>query len=136
MANPAFDTMARSLETAGLPEAQARAIAKAIGASHGELATKTDLVTEIAGLKTSLVTEIANGKADNAGLKADIADLKTSLVTEIASVKVDNASVKTEFAGLKTYFANRETRLLWLMIFIGGIITGAIFGLLQAFPPS
>ena len=57
MAVTAFDTLkaARDLEDAGSTREQAEAAAKAIRSGQGELATKGDLETALAGLETRMV---------------------------------------------------------------------------------
>ena len=74
------------LELAGMDNQAAVAIADALGnADFDQLATKTDIKTEITDLKTEIAavrTEIAAVKAD---LQTDIAAVRT----EIATVKAD-----------------------------------------------
>ena len=54
----AFDTLtaARDLETAGMDRVQAEAVAAAIRAGQGDLATRADLRAELAGLDTRIVS--------------------------------------------------------------------------------
>ncbi len=57
MAATAFDTLkaAHDLEDAGFTREQAEAAAKAISSGQGDLATKGDLATALAGLETRMV---------------------------------------------------------------------------------
>ena len=54
----AFDTLqaARDLQTAGMDRSQAEAVAAAIRAGQGDLATRADLRAELAGLDTRIVS--------------------------------------------------------------------------------
>lgn len=56
----AFDTLtaARDLEAAGMARKQAEAVASAIRAGQGELATRADLRADLAGLETRLTTRM------------------------------------------------------------------------------
>ena len=71
------------LELAGMDNQAAVAIADALGnADFDQLATKTDIKTEITAVRTDLQTEIAAVRTD---LQTDIAAVRT----EIATVKAD-----------------------------------------------
>jgi hypothetical protein len=90
-----FDTlkMARKLEAAGFPGAQAAGAAEAMAEamSGSELATKAVLV----GIKTDMVgikTDIVGIKTDMAGIKAGLVAVKADLVT----VKADLVAVKED----------------------------------------
>ena len=59
----------RELQDAGMDSRQAEAVVAAISRSDAELATKTDLKAEIAGLEASTKAEIAEVKVSIAGLE-------------------------------------------------------------------
>ncbi len=107
MATITFDTLklARKLEAAGFPHAQAADTAEALADSLGEvsdLATKVDLVE----LKVEL--------------KADMAELRTELKTEMAELRTE---LKTEMAELRAEIRGElNTHLRWI---VGTIIAVA-----------
>ncbi len=94
-----FDTLklARRLEAAGFapPMAAGTAEALAEAMSGAELATKSDLKTEIGSLRTELKAEIAAVRTEltteiiglRTELKTDIGDLRTELRTETAALR-------------------------------------------------
>lgn len=97
----AFDTLAaaRDLEAAGMDRAHAEAVAGAIRAGQGELATKADLNalrTDMAALRTATKADLDTlrtaTKADLAGLEARITWRIVGLVIAANAVLV--AAVK------------------------------------------
>lgn len=96
-----FDTLsyARRLKQAGLPEAQAEAIADA---------TRELVVQEVAT------------KAGLAALKADIAAVKAELKADIAALRSDMAALEQRLTALI------ETQSLRLTIRLGGLIAVGI----------
>src|SRR3954447_21721116 len=92
-----FDTLsyARRLKQAGLPEAQAEAIADA---------TRELVIQDVAT------------KADIAAVKADIAALRGELKAEIAAIRSDMAALEQRLTALI------ETQSLRLTIRLGGLI--------------
>jgi hypothetical protein len=96
-----FDTLsyARRLKQAGVPEAQAEAMADA---------TRELVVTDIAS-------------------KADVAALKTELKADIAAVKAEVAAVKVDVAAVEQrVMAAMETLGLRLTVRLGGLIAVGI----------
>ena len=92
------------LELAGMDNQAAVAIADALGnADFDQLATKTDIKTEI----TAVRTEIADVKAD---LQTEIADVRTEIATVKADIQTDIAAVRTEIATVKADLY----RALWI----------------------
>jgi hypothetical protein len=81
MTAAAFDTLkaARDLEAAGLEQRQAEAIAAAIRAGQGELATRADLATAIAGLETRMVKF-------GFGLAVGIVAMNTALIVGLLQI--------------------------------------------------
>ncbi|WP_440867700.1 coiled-coil domain-containing protein [Symbiopectobacterium purcellii] len=104
MGQVAFDTQefVETLENAGLPKDQAKAISLVVRKSHevADLATKRDLEDvrkdlsadiaevkrEIADVRKDLSAEIADVRKD---LSAEIADVRKDLSAEIADVRKD-----------------------------------------------
>ena len=87
MSNIAFDTLefTETLKAAGVPDAQARAEVKAIGAAFGQVlnaqvATKEDLHE----VKVELKDDISEVKAE---LKDDISEVKAELKDDIHGLK-------------------------------------------------
>ena len=103
-----LDTLdvAQSLRDVHFPDAQAAAIAKAVGqaSEHGDHVTRDQF------------------KAGLSELRLEIAVVREGLREEIAGVRTDVASVRTEVADLRTEIAGVETRLIrWLV----GVVLGA-----------
>ena len=125
-----LDTLdvAQSLRDVQFPDAQAAAIAKAVGqaSEHGDHVTRdqfksgiSELRLELAAVREGLREEIA---AVREGLREEIAAVRESLREEIADVRTDVASVRTEVADLRAEIAGVETRLIrWLV----GVVLGA-----------
>jgi septal ring factor EnvC (AmiA/AmiB activator) len=126
----AFDTLtyARRLKQAGVPEAQAEAMADATRELVvQDFATKGD----IAAVKTDL----AAVKTDLAAVKTDLAVVKTDLAvvkTDLAVVKTDLAVVKTDLAAMarKTDLAALDQRLTAAMDTLGLRLTVRMGGLI------
>jgi hypothetical protein len=113
----AFDTLsyARRLKQAGVPEAQAEAMA--------------DATRELVVQDFATKGDIASLKADIAALdqrfKADIAGLKTELKADIAGLKTELAmmALKTDLAALdQRLTAAMDTLGLRLTVRMGGLI--------------
>ena len=125
-----LDTLdvAQSLRDVQFPDAQAAAIAKAVGqaSEHGDHVTRdqfksgiSELRLELAAVREGLREEIA---AVREGLREEIAAVREGLREEIADVRTDVASVRTEVADLRAEIAGVETRLIrWLV----GVVLGA-----------
>src|SRR3954452_16801410 len=99
-----FDTLsyARRLKQAGLPEAQAEAIADA---------TRELVVQDVAT------------KADIAALKADVAAVRAELKADIAVLRSDMAALRSYMAALEQRLtALIETQALRLTVRLGGLI--------------
>ncbi|WGM00400.1 hypothetical protein [Arsenophonus nasoniae] len=93
MGQVAFDTQefVETLENAGLPKEQAKAISIAVRKSHevADVATKQDIAEvnrNIADVRKDLSAEIADVRKD---LSAEIADVRKDLSAEIADVRKD-----------------------------------------------
>ena len=124
MANAlAFDTLAyaRRLKEAGVDDAQAEAHAEAVRDAVMEgVATKADLETSIAGLRTALKADVARleGKIENIDAKMERFAAKTEI--ESTDVKIGNFSTKAD----KNPAPKVDLfRLLRIQI---GIITGTV----------
>ena len=94
----AFDTLAyaRRLKEAGVDDAQAEAHAEAVRDAVTEgVATKADLETSIAGLRTDLKADVARleGKIENCATKADVYRLLWIQTGTIAGVIVAASGV-------------------------------------------
>ena len=121
-----LDTLdvAQSLRDVQFPDAQAAAIAKAVGqaSEHGDHVTRdqfkagiSELRLELATVREGLREELATVRE---GLREEIAGVRA----EVASVRTEVASVRTEVASVRTEVANVETRLIrWLV----GVVLGA-----------
>ena len=132
-----LDTLdvAQSLRDVQFPDAQAAAIAKAVGqaSEHGDHVTRdqfksgiSELRLEVAVVREGLREEIAGVREDlreeiagvREGLREEIAGVRA----EVASVRAEVASVRAEVASVRTEVANVETRLIrWLV----GVVLGA-----------
>ena len=111
------------LEHAGMDDQIAVTIADALGnADFDQLATKTDLKTEIDTLRTDIQTEITSVRAEIATLKADIqtqiTSVKTDFQTQITTLKADLqtqiSSVKADIADVKTDLYKALYKALWI----------------------
>uniref|UniRef100_UPI0025C1EF9E DUF1640 domain-containing protein n=1 Tax=Candidatus Symbiopectobacterium sp. TaxID=2816440 RepID=UPI0025C1EF9E len=89
MGQVAFDTQefVETLENAGLPKDQAKAISLVVRKSHevADLATKRDLDD----VRKDLSADIAEVKRDIADVRKEIADVRKDLSAEIADVRKD-----------------------------------------------
>ena len=145
MAQVAFDTheFIETLENAGLPVAQAKAISLAVRKSHevADVATRAD----ITDLKHDLNADITDLKHDlnevNQRLSTEIADVRKDLSAEIASVKRDIADVRkdlsAEIADVRKDLENRIDKVgLQLTVRLGGMLVVAVGALavIQKFP--
>ena len=111
-----FD-VAQSLRDVQFPDAQAAAIAKAVGqaSEHGDHVTRDQFKAGISELRLELATV-------REGLREEIATVREGLREEIAGVRAEVASVRAEVASVRTEVANVETRLIrWLV----GVVLGA-----------
>ena len=116
-----LDTLdvAQSLRDVQFPDAQAAAIAKAVGqaSEHGDHVTRdqfksgiSELRLEVAVVREGLREEIAGVRED---LREEIAGVREGLREEIAGVRAEVASVRTEVADV-------EKRLVrWLLVIAG-----------------
>ena len=107
-----LDTLdvAQSLRDVQFPDAQAAAIAKAVGqaSEHGDHVTRDQFKSGISELRLEVAVV-------REGLREEIATVREGLREEIAGVRAEVASVRTEVA-------NVETRLIrWLV----GVVLGA-----------
>ena len=111
------------LEHAGMDDQVAVAIADALGnADFDQLATKTDLKTEIDTLRTDIQTEFAAVRTEIATVKTDLQAEITAVRTEIATVKTDlqaaiatlNADLQTQMSSVKTDIYKALYKALWI----------------------
>ena len=114
-----LDTLdvAQSLRDVQFPDAQAAAIAKAVGqaSEHGDHVTRDQFKAGISELRLEVAVV-------REGLREEIATVREGLREEIAGVRAEVASVRTEVASIRTEVANVETRLIrWLV----GVVLGA-----------
>ena len=114
-----LDTLdvAQSLRDVQFPDAQAAAIAKAVGqaSEHGDHVTRDQFKAGISELRLEVAVV-------REGLREEIATVREGLREEIAGVRAEVASVRTEVASVRTEVANVETRLIrWLV----GVVLGA-----------
>ena len=138
MANAlAFDTLAyaRRLKEAGVDDAQAEAHAEAVRDAVMEgVATKADLETSIAGLRTDLKADVARleGKIENIDVKIEnvegkIENCATKAEIENIDVKIENCATKADMY-----------RLLWIQTgTIAGVIvaaSGVVVALVRLLP--
>ncbi|HGJ5854278.1 hypothetical protein, partial [Arsenophonus nasoniae] len=89
-----------TLENAGLPKEQAKAISIAVRKSHevADVATKQDIAEvnrNIADVRKDLSAEIADVRKD---LSAEIADVRKDLSAEIADVRKDMELVRKDLS--------------------------------------
>ena len=95
----AFDTLAaaRAIEASGLQRPQAEAIADAIRAAQGELATRADLQTTTSELRADLQTTTSELRADLAELRTEFANLRADIYR---ALWVQGAGLAAVFGGL------------------------------------
>ena len=96
MSAAALDTLsvARDLEAAGIERGHAEAIAKVVHLGDERAATKADLDTAIAALRTATKADLDTAKADlGTAIAALRATTKADLDTAIASLKADMLKV-------------------------------------------
>ena len=126
----AFDTLAyaRRLKEAGVDDAQAEAHAEAVRDAVTEgVATKADLETSIAGLRTDLKADVARleGKIEN--VEAKIENCATKAEIESIDAKIENCATKADMY-----------RLLWIQTgTIAGVIvaaSGVVVALVRLLP--
>lgn len=129
MGQVAFDTQefVETLENAGLPKEQARAISIAVRKSHevADVATKADIAEvnrNIVDVRKDLSAEIANVRKD---LSAEIANIRKDLTVQITEVRKD---LSAEIALLRKDVESIST---WLLIKMGGMMV-AIVGIATA----
>ncbi|RXK34198.1 hypothetical protein BBD39_11045 [Arsenophonus endosymbiont of Bemisia tabaci Asia II 3] len=127
MGQVAFDTQefVETLENAGLPKEQAKAISIAVRKSHevADVATKADIV-EVNRNIADIRKEIADVRKD---LSAEIADVRKDLSTEIAGVRKDlSAEMNLRFEKTDGQIAlirkDVETIATGLLLKLGGVI--------------
>jgi ribosomal protein L29 len=122
----AFDTLsyARRLKAAGMPEAQAEAVAEATrDAITADAATKAD----IARLETSIERLAASTKAEFADVRHEMATLRADLTHEIENVRHEMVALRTE---LKNDMAALEARMNATMDSLGLKLTVRLGGLI------
>jgi hypothetical protein len=137
-----FDTLsyARRLKQAGVPEAQAEAMADATRELvPADFATKPDIGAvhaDIAGVKADIAAvkiDVAAVKAEVAGVKVDVAAAKaevTGVKVDVAAVKAEVAGVKVDVAAVKTEVAAVEQRVMAAMETLGLRLTVRLGGLI------
>ncbi|AHF72826.1 hypothetical protein SOPEG_0024 [Candidatus Sodalis pierantonius str. SOPE] len=138
MGQVAFDTQefVETLESAGLPKDQAKAISLVVRKSHevADLATKADIADvkrDFADLRKDFSSEITTIKRDiddvRKDLSAEIANVRKDLSIEITTVRKDlSAEIKLRFDKADTQIAllrkDVESIATGLLLKLGGVI--------------
>lgn len=116
MSAAAFDTLtfSETLREAGMPEAQAKALSHALQEQFvSRLVTKSDLRTEMQGLRVELRSEMQELRAE---LRSELQELRAELQSDMQSVRADLhsglQSVRAELhSGLQSVRAHSDSGL-------------------------